>query len=167
MLEETATFVLPLNSATGYGLLIDNSNKSAVRFGVNWDSFFNGMNDKYRRCRLRYKFTSNGSTTYTAQAQNSMVSLVGMVSKSAAVAGGLVLGPALMSQATGASNEFILMGDDISAVIGQDIVMPKNRVDLTVNLNQLTAFGGATNTLTALTQNWVLMLYFELYDPIV
>ncbi len=166
MLEETATFVLPLNSAVGYPMLLDSTNNGSVKFAVNWDSFFNGMNDKYRRCRLRYKYIGNPGLG-VGPSETSILTVIGLVSKSSGVVPGVVLGPIMPTVGLGVSaNTYCLVGDDISAVVGQDIVMPKNRIEITVNSYSPAALG-SSNSINTISQDWVLLLYFELYDPIV
>lgn len=138
-------------------------------YQINWDSFFNLANKRFRKCRVRYEFYSDPSTgtQMDPTTYNAVLGLVGVNSMSSTKYGATVLGVLSLDTVspTSAAPQTCLVGANMTSP-GQNLYMPDGVRDLTVSLYQ-----NVTNPLTYLSgtliQGWAIVLNFELYDPIV
>lgn len=170
------SFSLFLSSFTGFSYLTPTSPAANVdmTYLINWDSFFNGANHKYKKCRLRYEYYSDpviSGNQYDPLTYNALLVLTGLVSSSSTKYPGSVLGLLSLDSITGStitpSSQTCLQGSTMNTV-GQNVEVPKDLRQLEVQLWS-NAFGSASSALLpkASVGNWGLVLNFELYDPIV
>lgn len=171
---------LYLNSFTGNAYLAtaqSPSPNSDMAFSINWDTFFNGANYRYKKCRLRYEYYSDPiltSNPYDPLAFNSILVLTGLNSNSATKYGGIVLGLLSLDTITlttitpsvATISQTCLAGANLTGP-GQNIEVPKDMRNLNVQI-QNNAYNATSAGLIPTTYmgNWDLVLSFELYDPI-
>jgi hypothetical protein len=95
MTDGGESYGLFLNSFINSAYYLSRNTVADVIYNINWDSFFNGDNHKYTKCRLRYDFISdNASVTnpFTPTANNGLLLLNGINPCATYINGGLPLG---------------------------------------------------------------------------
>jgi hypothetical protein len=95
MTDGGESYGLFLNSFGGSAYTTTRNTVADVNFLINWDSFFNGDNNKYKKCRLRYDFISDSAPTnnpFTPTANNGVLILNGINPSASYTNGGMPLG---------------------------------------------------------------------------
>lgn len=180
-MSDSQSYTLYLSNYTGAKYLVDRSDLANVRFSVDWDSFFNRDNYKYRGCRIRYKFVSDPctSSTYTYDPANFNAVLVanGIPPLAANLFGGTMIGLMGLATVTYVSNSVSATTtyydvEDLTSVTGQNIYIPFGIKELGIQIWD-NAFGATAAKLASAVSptnipfgTWNLMLVFELYDRI-
>lgn len=165
-------YSLYLNSASGNPYITNLTTSLVYRsYSVNWDSFFAGANQRFKKCKIRYEFNSDpatGTTQMDPTTYNSVLAINGLGSKFATKYANITLGLLRLEsiQVNGAtpSVQTCLTGENLTGP-GQNIEVPMGYKDLNIGLYQ-TAVNPMTLISTALIQNWDVILHFELYDEI-
>jgi hypothetical protein len=172
-MSESEVYSLFLNSASSGNPYMSIVTASLVQrqYSINWDSFFNGANLRYKKCKLRYDFFSDpatGTTQMDPGLYNSLLVLSGLNANSGTKYPGLVAGLLSLETVTttglGQNTWTCLKGSTIDSV-GQNIIVPTGLMDLTIGLYQNVS-NPLTLVSTSLIQNWGIILSFELYDPV-
>jgi hypothetical protein len=92
---ETESYSLFLNSFVGSPYITNRISVADVIFTINWDAVFNMNNHKYNKCKIRYKFLSDNASLdnpFTPSANNGVLVVNGINSRSTSAQGGTVLG---------------------------------------------------------------------------
>jgi hypothetical protein len=179
-MSESVSYNLYLSSFAKAPYLVDNTNLASVKYNINWDTFFNRDNYRYKSCRLRYKFLSDPSTsingyTYDPTDFNGVIVANGLPPMSNPIYGGTIVGTIEVAGinynvATVATTNTVLVGSDLNAAVGQSIQVPTGFREVTIQLWQNTFASTSPVLLNTITNmglgNWNLILNFELYDPI-
>lgn len=178
-MSHSVSYNLYLSSFATAPYLTDNSNLANVKYNIDWDTFFNRDNYNYKSCRLRYKFLSDPSTSvngysYDPTNFNGVIVANGIAPKSVNPYGGTIVGmievyPVNYNVATVATLNDVLVGNDLNATNGQNIIIPTGFRDLNIQLWQNNYASSSAAFLSGITNlglgNWNLLLNFELYDP--
>jgi len=93
--SDSESFSLFLNSFGGSPYITQRNSVVDVIYTINWDTIFNLNNRRYRKCKLRHDFYSDAisqNTVITPTADNGLLVLNGIISKSSSSQGGMVLG---------------------------------------------------------------------------
>lgn len=178
-MSESVSYALYLSSFPKAPYSTNLSDSANTKYAINWDSFFNRDNYRYRSCRIRHAFLSDPSSTagysYDPSNFNGVIVANGLNSTNTSPYGGLILGLIDIKcipfvSATVANNNTTVLYSDSMNYPGQNIQIPRGLLDLNIQLysNNYTATNGtllSANASIALA-NWNLQLFFELYDPI-
>lgn len=179
-MSEISSYHLYLSSFTNAPYLTNRSDLASVKYNINWDSFFNQDNYRYKRCRIFYKFLSDpcSSATYNYDPLgfSGIILANGLAPISNQNFGGLMLGMIDVKSVTYLSNAVstnttVLYSEDFNNGTGQQIQMPIGFRELNIQLwaNNFAASGaGLLSSVSANIplNNWNLLLKFELYDPV-
>ena len=95
MTDGGESYGLYLSSFSGTPYYSSLNTYADVTFNINWDTFFNGDNHKYTKCRLRYDFLSDNAPTtnpFTPVGNNGVLLLNGINPAASYNAGGFPLG---------------------------------------------------------------------------
>ena len=144
---------------------LDDSNLSAVRWGVNWDTLFREEQKNYKFCRVRFQLNSDSfaraDTDFTVYSGFLACSLVSRYSGTGPYATPLgIIYPTEnpTSPPTGSNNTHCIQIDTLSQV-GVDISMPVGQQDLTLYF-----YNDDALTLINNFPNYAIFMTFELYN---
>jgi hypothetical protein len=105
----TESYSLFLSSFAGSPYYVSRNTLASVAYNINWDAVFNMNNHKYNKCNLRYEFISEASPVtnpFTTTADNGVLVLNGIVSRSTSQQGGCILGLIDVESSTSTNNNY-------------------------------------------------------------
>lgn len=179
-MSESVSYSLYLSTFSSAPFLTANADLANVKYNINWDSFFNRDNYRYRSCRIRHQFLSDpcSSATYSYNPStfNGVIVANGLTTTNGSPYGGTVLGlmttqcVPYLANSVAVNNSTVLFSDYLNYP-GQNIQMPQGYRELNIQLwgNNYAANGSGTLLSTVANiplNNWNLNIVFELYDPI-
>lgn len=179
-MSNSVSYSLYLSSVATAPYQTSNSDLANVKYNINWDSFFNGDNYRYKKCRITYQYLSDptSSATYSYDPLNfsGVIVAAGLTTTNGSPYGGVVLGIVdvktipYITAGTAVNNQTVLYSDYLQQP-GQNISIPQGQRELAIQLWSNFASNGA-KLLSAVSPvnipftNWILNMVFELYDPI-
>jgi hypothetical protein len=105
----TESYSLYLSSFSGTPYYSSRNTLANVLYTINWDAVFNLNNHKYNKCKLRYDFTSDAApltNPFNTSANNGVLVLNGINSRSTSQQGGCVLGLIEVASTIATSNNY-------------------------------------------------------------
>lgn len=174
------TYFLYLSSFPNAPYLTSNADPANVKFMINWDTFFNRDNYRYKSCRVRFSFRSNPCTTtnynYAPNSFTGFIAVDGLRGVENGVMGSVPIGlfnPVTCQYLVNnvVTTATTLQGDDLTSACGHNFQMPTGFREIAIHLYQNTYGPNSTPiSLSSVTNqglgNWNLQLMFELYDPV-
>jgi len=166
-MKEVFTLLLgnQLTLSTGTGFALNNNNRAAVQYQVNFDSLFNGKNKLYKKCQVRTAIISDNVAIATLDKASGSIFATGLVSGNDLGTQGLFLMnySASNSNVSGSSTGYFLNTSVFDNANGTQMnAVPTNVQTFTVNFTNIS---GALQA-TANVPDYRLALQFELYEPI-
>lgn len=180
-MSQTVSYSLYLSSFSGSPFQTSSADLANVKYNINWNSFFNGDNYRYRSCRIAHQLLSDpsSSATYSYDPLNFSGVIVanGLTTTNGSPYGGCILGqidvkciPYLSNSV--ANNNTTVLWSDYLCCPGQNISVPQGQRELAIQLWQNNYGTTTAKLLSAVSStniplaNWNLSIMFELSDPI-
>jgi hypothetical protein len=164
-MDDSAVFTLYLNTSDAFPNLYSNADKSNATWLVNWESLFDGENDKYNKCRVRVSLISTQSASITDAASKGVLVANFGSRYSSGITRDMPLGLINVYASTTAGQPYFALDTLESA--GANINVPKGTTYLNLGLYKQSfgANGSANNVLTGVNVDYQVFFTFELYDP--
>ncbi len=182
-MSDSISYPLYLSSASGAPNLVGNADQANVKYRIDWDTFFNRDNYKYRSCRIRYKFLCQpspgnaGTYTYNPSTFSGVIVASGIPPVASNTYSDTIIGIINVETVQYLSNTMLvntttLSGEDLTSVTGQNIIIPTGLRELNIQLWNNKFYSSNSKLLSDIDSNniplniWNLLLVFELYDRI-
>lgn len=166
-MKEVFTLLLgnQLTLSTGTGFALNNTNRAAVQYQVNFDSLFNGKNKLYKKCQVRTSIITDNVAVATLDKASGSIFATGLVSGNDLGTNGLFLMNYYPSNSnvSGSSTGYYLNKTVFNNANGTQMnAVPSGVQTFTVRFTNISSALQAT----ANVPDYRIALQFELYEPI-